>query len=73
MDDPQGGKAPPGSQDGHKPFTVRLPGFVSDRDIGLGDAVKRLTGSAGLRPCGSCERRAVTMNRWIRFTGGRSS
>ena len=26
-----------------QPYRVRLPGFVSDEDIGLGDAIKRVT------------------------------
>ena len=53
----------------HKPFRVRLPGFISDRDIGLGDAVKHATYAMGIGPCGGCERRAATLNRWFVFTG----
>lgn len=47
---------------------VRLPGFVNDEDIGLGDAVKRMTYAMGIRPCGGCERRAAALNRWVVFT-----
>ena len=47
---------------------VRLPGFVSDRDIGLGDAVTRATTYVGIRPCGGCKRRAAALNRWVTFT-----
>lgn len=47
---------------------VRLPGFISDEDIGLGDAVKRVTGAFGIRPCGGCNRRAAALNRWMAFT-----
>ena len=47
---------------------VRLPGFVSDEDIGLGDAIKRVTYAFGIRPCGGCERRAAALNRWFVFT-----
>lgn len=50
------------------PYRVRLPGFVRDEEIGLGDVVKRMTYAAGLRPCGGCERRAAAMNRWVVFT-----
>jgi len=48
---------------------VRLPGFVSDEAIGLGDALKRVTYSLGIKPCGGCERRAAALNRWMVFTG----
>ena len=50
------------------PIRVRLPGFVKDEDIGLGDAIKRATYAIGLRPCGGCERRATALNRWMVFT-----
>jgi hypothetical protein len=45
------------------PRRIRLPGFVSDEDIGLGDAIKRVTYALGIRPCGGCERRAAALNR----------
>ena len=51
-----------------KPYRVRLPGFISDDEIGLGDVVKRVTYAIGIRPCGGCERRAATLNRWVAFT-----
>jgi len=47
---------------------VRLPGFINDRDIGLGDAVTRATTYVGIRPCGGCKRRAAALNRWVTFT-----
>jgi hypothetical protein len=53
------------------PHRVRLPGFISDEDVGLGDVVKRATASVGLRPCGGCARRAETLNRWMVFSGRR--
>ena len=52
-----------------EPFKVRLPGFVSDADVGLGDVVKRATSYLGVMPCGGCEQRAATLNRWVTFTG----
>jgi hypothetical protein len=50
------------------PHRVRLPGFINDRDIGLGDALTRTTTYLGIRPCGGCKRRAAALNRWITFT-----
>jgi hypothetical protein len=44
---------------------VRLPGFIRDEEVGLGDLVKRLTYAIGVRPCGSCEKRAAALNRWM--------
>ena len=52
-----------------QPYRARLPGFVNDEDIGLGDAIKRVTSTFGIRPCGGCERRAAALNRWFVFTG----
>jgi hypothetical protein len=54
-----------------QPFRVRLPGFISDEDVGLGDVIKRATAAVGIRPCGGCERRATTLNRWLTFSGRR--
>jgi hypothetical protein len=51
-----------------EPYRVRLPGFISDEEIGLGNVVKRATYAMGIRPCGGCERRAAAMNRWMVFT-----
>lgn len=54
-----------------EPARVRLPGFINDADIGLGDVVKRVTHAAGVRPCSGCERRAAALNRWLVFSGRR--
>jgi hypothetical protein len=51
-----------------QPYRVRLPGFVKEEAIGLGDIIKRATYSAGIRPCAGCARRAATLNRWVIFT-----
>jgi hypothetical protein len=51
-----------------QPYRVRLPGFVSDKDIGLGDAIKHVTYALRIQPCGDCERRAAVLNRWLSFT-----
>lgn len=54
-----------------QPYRVRLPGFIRDEDIGLGDVMKRATFAIGIRPCGSCEQRAAALNRWLTFSGRR--
>jgi len=52
-----------------KPYEVRLPGFVNDKEVGLGDMIKRATYAVGIKPCGGCARRATALNRWVVFTG----
>ena len=52
-------------------FEIRVPGFVSDEVVGLGDAVKRATATAGIRHCGGCARRAEALNRVVAFRGSR--
>jgi len=54
-----------------QPYRVRLPGFISDSDIGLGDVIKRATYAVGIKPCGGCARRAAALNRWMVFSGKR--
>jgi len=54
-----------------QPLRVRLPGFVSDEDIGLGDALKRVSYMVGIKPCGGCDKRAAALNRWILFSAKR--
>lgn len=51
-----------------EPHRVRLPGFITEQEIGLGDVIKRTTTYLGIRPCGGCERRAEALNRWLVFT-----
>ncbi len=53
-----------------QPHRVRLPGFVADEEIGLGDAIKRAASYFGARPCGGCEQRRIALNRWMTFGGG---
>ncbi|SCY11078.1 hypothetical protein SAMN05216420_102331 [Nitrosospira sp. Nl5] len=57
---------------GEQPHRVRLPGFITGDEIGLGDVVKRTSSYLGIKPCGGCERRAAKLNRWLAFTGRRS-
>jgi hypothetical protein len=49
----------------------RLPGFINDDDVGLGDLIKRATSYVGVKPCGGCGRRAATLNKWFVFSGRR--
>ena len=50
------------------PMRVRLPGFIQDEEVGLGDAIKRVTYAFGIKGCGGCEQRAAALNRWMVFT-----
>jgi len=47
---------------------VRLPGFLIEEEIGLGDAIKRVTYASGIKPCIGCEKRATALNRWMHFS-----
>ena len=72
---PSGGNASKnqGSSDQKEPsYRMRLPGFITEEEIGLGDAVKRTTSYLGIKPCGGCEQRAAALNRWLVFTRRRS-
>ena len=57
------------SKDERQPRKVRLPGFISDEEIGLGDVIKRTTSYLGIRPCGGCEGRTARLNRMFVFAG----
>ena len=59
-------------QSEHPPHRVRLPGFITDDEVGLGDVIKRATSYIGIKPCGGCERRADVLNRWLVFTNRQS-
>ncbi len=60
----------PANRSDRQPYRVRLPGFITDEDLGLGDAIKRVTYAIGIKSCGGCERRAAALNRRLTFTGG---
>jgi len=47
---------------------VRLPGFLTEKDIGMGDVIKRATSYVGLTPCAGCQARAAALNRWFVFS-----
>jgi hypothetical protein len=44
---------------------VKLPGFIIEEEIGLGDVIKRATYAIGIKRCGGCEKRATALNRWM--------
>ena len=50
------------------PHRVRLPGFLIEEEVGLGDVIKRVTYAMGIKPCGGCEKRAAALNRWMHFS-----
>lgn len=52
----------------HPPHRVRLPGFLIEEEIGMGDVIKRVTYAMGVKPCGGCEKRAAALNRWMHFS-----
>lgn len=60
------------TESGQQPHRVRLPGFISDEEIGLGDVIKRATSAVGIRPCDDCAKRAARLNRWLVFTSRRT-
>ena len=64
-------KAIPPARGERWPHSVRLPGFVTDKEVGLGDTIKRAASYFGARPCGGCEQRRVALNRLITFGNGR--
>jgi hypothetical protein len=47
---------------------VRLPGFLIEKEVGLGDLIKKTTYAMGIQPCGGCEKRAAALNRWMTFS-----
>ena len=34
-----------------QPHRVRLPGFIKEEEIGLGDVIKKVTYAMGIKPC----------------------
>ena len=47
---------------------VRLPGFLIEEEVRLGDLIKKATYAMGIKPCGGCEKRAAALNRWMTFS-----
>ena len=67
-DAPAVGGRPQGSPQGSPQHQVRLPGFLIEHEVGLGDVIKRATYAMGIRACGGCESRAEALNRWLTFS-----
>lgn len=63
---------PADGQEGRR-YRVRLPGFIVEEEMGLGDLIKNATSSFGIVPCAGCVRRATLLNRRVTFFGGRST
>ena len=47
---------------------VRLPTFLIEDEVGLGDLIKKTTYAMGIKPCGGCEKRVAALNRWMTFS-----
>jgi hypothetical protein len=54
----------------NRQIEVRVPMLRSGRKIGLGDLIKGLTKTAGIKPCSGCQKRAQALNRRLVFSGG---
>jgi hypothetical protein len=50
---------------------IPVPGRLMKGEIGLGDAVKRVTAAAGISPCSACQKRAEALNRWVTLRASR--
>lgn len=50
-------------------YRIRLPGFITEEEVGLGDLIKRATSSVGIKPCGGCSARADKLNTWVIIAG----
>jgi hypothetical protein len=49
------------------PYRVPLPGFITKKEIGLGDIIGRATAAIGVKPCAACQKRADALNQKIVF------
>ena len=58
-------------QNNKRQYKIPLPVYLSEKEIGLGDVLKRVSARVGISGCSSCDKRARSLNRWIRFTGRR--
>ncbi len=72
MSSPTSERGPAGERN-REPYRVRIPGFTAEKEVGLGDVIKRATSAVGVQPCGGCGRRAAALNRWVVFSGRRSN
>ncbi len=61
----------PKQAQGSARHTVNVPEFITKKNIGLGDAIKKVTTALRFQPCGGCKRRAAHLNRFLVFSGRR--
>lgn len=54
-----------------QPTRVRIPGFITEHDLGLGEALQRITTYFHIPACDGCARRAAVLNRWMTLSGRR--
>ncbi len=66
----KGGRATVSEPSSPQPHVVRLPGWIVKEEVGLGDVIKRVTRAIGIPTCPGCQRRADTLNRWVKITPG---
>jgi hypothetical protein len=52
---------------------LKLPGFINENEIGLGDLIKKATSAIGINPCDGCEQRARLLNRWVVFNSKKNN
>jgi len=48
-----------------RPIQVRVPGL--HQNLGLGDAVAKVTQAVGIKPCSPCEERRRKLNEAVQF------
>ena len=53
-----------------KRITINTRGVLK-KSIGLGDAIKKMTNSVGIKPCEACNKRAQKLNEMIQFSNGK--
>jgi hypothetical protein len=71
-DDPSHKTNERGTVESNQPIRkIRLPGFIIEHEIGLGDVIKHATAALGIKTCGECEQRAASLNNWMVFGPGK--
>jgi hypothetical protein len=71
QDDPSQNSNPGPDKNKPQAQRIRLPGFILEKDVGLGDIIKHATSALGIKPCGECQQRASALNNWIVFGPGK--
>ncbi|MBU49970.1 MAG: hypothetical protein CL920_14885 [Deltaproteobacteria bacterium] len=51
-----------------RPRRIQVP-FMGQQEVGLGDAIKKMTGAVGIKPCGGCQKRAEALNKRFVLSG----